>query len=407
MSKFWSSGDDEGSASEASASASIEDEDEDNEGTGSGAGSKAKHTEDERDRLSLDPNAAWKEIQDEQEFQKEPRCLALSSANNKSGDYTRLVIISDTHGLHRTIHLPKGDILIHGGDFTKTGEVGTIEDLSQYFAESGFEDVVVIAGNHDVTLDPEYYQKKWRQIHRKPYDCDTAQECIERNSHYLSDTSWTSGSGLHFYGSPYSPYFFGWAFNLHRGAPIRQVWDKIPSREEVPIDVLVTHGPPLGRCDSTKENGHAGCYDLLQAIQHRIKPRVNIFGHIHEGYGTSYDGQTLFVNASSLDVKYKPVNRPIVIDISHTDKSEPARIVQPNNTHVSTQSALEQWCTDHGYNHIAAALQKYNGEELPLRNDLLKSSAYWKLLDKLDLYRSKQGQRELQNMLGKLYADCF
>ena len=87
------------------------------------------------------------------------------------------------------------------------------------------------------------------------------------------------------------------------------------------MDVLITHGPPLGMCDfipddvddwldrrhqqqGTTGTGtgtgtgigigigiHAGCYDLLTTIQQRIKPKI--FGHIHEGYGCVYDGTTL------------------------------------------------------------------------------------------------------------------
>ena len=30
----------------------------------------------------------------------------------------RIVLISDTHGLHRQLDVPSGDLLIHAGDFT-------------------------------------------------------------------------------------------------------------------------------------------------------------------------------------------------------------------------------------------------------------------------------------------------
>jgi hypothetical protein len=48
--------------------------------------------------------------------------------------------------------------------------------------------------------------------------------------------------------------------------------DKIPS-----CDVLITHGPPLGRGDLTSSSIRAGCYDLLVQIQERIKPGVRVF----------------------------------------------------------------------------------------------------------------------------------
>jgi Icc-related predicted phosphoesterase len=356
---------------------------------------------------ATNPTAAWERIRDSQVFQDVPTISTTAGPSNRAG-YTRLVVVSDTHGQHRQIHLPKGDILIHGGDFTKTGEVGTIEDLSRYFAESGFRQVAVIAGNHDMTLHPQYYQKSWHRFHRKPFDCTTAQQAIKQHCQYLNDSAWTSQSGLNFYGSPYSPYFFGWAFNRHRGDDICQIWDQIPSQEELPLDVLITHTPPLGRGDLTHECVRAGCYDLLQAIQTRIKPRVSIFGHIHEGYGTSYDGHTLYVNASNLDVRYnKPGNRPIVIDISHVDKTEPARVVMPANTQVTTQQELEQWCKEHRYECVAAAAKIFCGNNLPLGDELLQAGAFWKLLEMLKLHRSNKGRAELEDMLGKLYAECF
>ena len=59
------------------------------------------------------------------------------------------------------------------------------------------------------------------------------------------------------------------------------------------------HGPPLGRGDQCHHGGRAGCYDLLKAVQGKVKPRLHVFGHIHEGFGVSSDGTTtLFVNTS-------------------------------------------------------------------------------------------------------------
>ena len=42
--------------------------------------------------------------------------------------------------------------------------------------------------------------------------------------------------------------FCDWAFLKHRGDAIDEIWKKIPKD----IDILVTHGPPLGK--STKSN---------------------------------------------------------------------------------------------------------------------------------------------------------
>lgn len=59
--------------------------------------------------------------------------------------------------------------------------------------------------------------------------------------------------GLKIYGAPWQT-LWGWAFYRKRGQEIAKEWEKIPTatksadgKEWLPgVDVLVTHGPPLG-----------------------------------------------------------------------------------------------------------------------------------------------------------------
>ena len=48
-----------------------------------------------------------------------------------------------------------------------------------------------------------------------------------------------------------------------------QIWAKIPEG----IDVLITHGPPLGRGDLTSHGMRVGCVDLVRASRLRPAPR--------------------------------------------------------------------------------------------------------------------------------------
>ena len=73
--------------------------------------------------------------------------------------------MSDTHNQHRDLpFLPSGDILVHGGDFTKTGRTNVLQNLAEYFDEQkqqvsnkngnhggGYQHIIFIAGNHDLT----------------------------------------------------------------------------------------------------------------------------------------------------------------------------------------------------------------------------------------------------------------
>ena len=68
----------------------------------------------------------------------------------KPEGWTRFVCISDTHGQHNkmTHPIPAGDVLIHAGDFTNTGELSQIKSLAAFLGTLPHEHKVVIAGNH-------------------------------------------------------------------------------------------------------------------------------------------------------------------------------------------------------------------------------------------------------------------
>ena len=213
----------------------------------------------------------------------------------------RLILISDTHGLHYKMRrpIPEGDVLIHAGDFTDVGNLVDVRRFDAWVGSLGFKHVITIAGNHE---------RKWDSP-------EASLGAVFQNVHYLQDSS-INIDGINFYGSPWTPTFgYGWAFNADRGNAIRKYWNMIP--EAGLVDVLITHGPPMGILDRTDyRNGfqHVGCEDLAQRVTISV-PKVHVFGHIHNGYGQKQIGQTLYVNAAVCDEDYKPVNAPIVVDI--------------------------------------------------------------------------------------------
>ena len=159
---------------------------------------------------------------------------------------------------------------------------------------------IVVAGNHDFLAQKEPATTKMLLEHPKIT--------------YLLDEAVVI-KGLTFYGSPWTPWFFDWAFNLERGDVIRAKWDLIPDN----TDVLVTHGPPAGIMDTIPKGNGVGCLDLFMRLRD-VRPKLCIFGHIHHSYGRrewAWDlgGFTEFVNASICTEQYKPTNEPIVIDL--------------------------------------------------------------------------------------------
>ena len=76
---------------------------------------------------------------------------------------TRLVCISDTHSQYG-FNLPAGDILVHGGDFTMRGKQKEVETYLAFLKSlTQFRLKIIIAGNHDITLHPEFYEANWKR----------------------------------------------------------------------------------------------------------------------------------------------------------------------------------------------------------------------------------------------------
>lgn len=205
----------------------------------------------------------------------------------------RIVCISDTHNRTADLKVPDGDLLIHAGDLTMRGTLDELRKSRQFLDSLPHPNKVIIAGNHDWGFEKE----------------PEAVRALFSSFTYLQDQE-TTVAGLRIWGSPWQPWFFDWAFNLDRGPAIRSKWDLIPDG----IDVLVTHGPPAGHGDRNMSGESVGCSDLLEVLT-RIRPRLHVFGHIHEGYGESSANGVRFVNASICTFGYHPTNPAIVIDL--------------------------------------------------------------------------------------------
>ena len=204
-------------------------------------------------------------------------------------------MIADTHSRHRSIRLPKGDVLIHAGDISYRGEKLEVEDFLTWFRKQDFEHKIFIAGNHDFLLEKA-----------KPKEIDNL---ILDDIIYLNDSS-TLVNGYKIWGSPVTPRFFNWAFNRARGEAIRKHWELIPSDTHL----LITHGPPYGILDQVANEQHVGCKDLLNRVV-EIKPLVHVFGHIHESYGSTKNMGIRFINASQTNESYEVVNKPVVFEL--------------------------------------------------------------------------------------------
>ncbi|MBF0198101.1 MAG: metallophosphoesterase [Planctomycetes bacterium] len=190
--------------------------------------------------------------------------------------------------------LPGGDLLLFAGDLTHSGSEKQIKEMLEYLDRQPYEYIVMIAGNHDFGFENNSI---------------CIRELIPKRIIYLENES-CEIEGLNIWGSPYSPWFLDWAFNLARGEAIRKVWNQIPEN----TDILITHGPPHGVLDQNQNGECCGCEELLGRA-HDIRPRLHLFGHIHEGYGSyeEKDLNVIFLNAS-IESNTSVSNEPICLE---------------------------------------------------------------------------------------------
>lgn len=205
----------------------------------------------------------------------------------------RLVCMSDLHRRYG-IAVPEGDVLIIAGDILAYGLFSELHDFKEFMDGLPHKHKILVAGNHDWPFQVFH---------------DDSVELLGESVTYLQDSGCTI-DGVTFWGSPWQPRFYNWAFNLDRGQPLRDKWALIPDD----TDVLITHGPPFGILDTVESGMRVGCEDLANALK-RFKPKVHVFGHIHSSYGMVERDDCIFVNASICNEQYLATKEPIIVDL--------------------------------------------------------------------------------------------
>lgn len=205
----------------------------------------------------------------------------------------KLVCLSDTHNTQPSKYpeVPKGDVLVHAGDFTYQGRRREMRAFAAWVADLGFKHVVIVPGNHELSMDP-----RRREFDLESYDIlrniPSCQVLVDRG---------TQIEGKSFYGSPFTREYNNWAFSLQPGREHLH-WATVPDS----IDVLITHQPA---------SGYLGCKHLRDRIL-ETEPRIHICGHIHEEAGKEYlIGKTASYNCAILDENYVQANKPTVVEI--------------------------------------------------------------------------------------------
>ena len=204
----------------------------------------------------------------------------------------KVLHISDTHGYHDLLSIQDDiDMVIHSGDaanyrdpYTNEAEMWKFLD---WYAAVPVRHKIYVPGNHDSSIfhgliKPERFR--------------------DRGIHCVIDQS-IEIDGVKLWGSPWTPTFGNWSYNRDR-SKLNKLWMTIPDD----TDVVITHGPPMGVLDLSRnaqgELEMCGCSALKKRVL-VIQPRYHLFGHIHNYDNIINAGQTqlsgyktVFSNAS-------------------------------------------------------------------------------------------------------------
>ncbi|KAF2418040.1 hypothetical protein EJ08DRAFT_654400 [Tothia fuscella] len=220
---------------------------------------------------------------------------------------TRFLIISDTHGYEamdekRSFRqeVPPSQVRLHCGDLTKNGIPEDYEKAINMLGSIDAELKLVIAGNHDLSLDRDFYEKNGGDMNEHTraisiWDGPLAEEAgVTLLNEGLHSFTLKNGAVLTVYASPYTPVFGDSAFQYPTGEdrfnPSERVASEATSTTVQPIldfpgvDIVMTHGPPKYVLDETSNGSNAGCPHLRRAIQH-ARPRLHCFGHVRPQWG--------------------------------------------------------------------------------------------------------------------------
>lgn len=164
-----------------------------------------------------------------------------------------------------------------------------IRKAAKWLGEADFAAKIVIAGNHDLSLDANYTLKHdsgWKVIPTAAEECRRLIK--DTNVVYLQHGHATvhvpgKDVALRVFGSPFSPDRGkqNWAFQYPDGAA-EATWEDL----EANLDILITHTPPAGICDVSKHWQDGGCSALMKRLQ-QVRPLLHITGHCHEGRGAA------------------------------------------------------------------------------------------------------------------------
>ncbi|KAK4938869.1 hypothetical protein LTR10_020775 [Elasticomyces elasticus] len=204
----------------------------------------------------------------------------------------RIACISDTHNDDCRNEIPAGDIFVHAGDFTDDGTFEEISKAFDWISSLPHRLKIVVAGNHDLGLDPAHVQ-----FCRRSHDLFTSSEARRRGIHYLDREVRTvahirssADDGLRplrVYGNPCQPDFlnssYAFTYLPFPSDGAQHAWKEAPTYKEG-VEIWVMHSPPKGHLDDIPVPPLTGCEVQSRKIT-ESRPVLCVFGHYHSSWG--------------------------------------------------------------------------------------------------------------------------
>lgn len=203
---------------------------------------------------------------------------------------TRFLVLSDTHGdslIAPASYRCHADVLIYCGDFTEESKLEEFKQSVNLLRRFNAPLKLVIAGNHDWTLDAPTFEKRLAEIKsedpaavkreygdpgevRALFETKEAKSAgillLDEGSHQFT---LANGALLKVFASPFTPSVNAGGFQYH---PLAGHEWPVPKG----VDVVITHGPPKGIMDYTCDRTRAGDGDLFGAIA-EAQPQLHCF----------------------------------------------------------------------------------------------------------------------------------
>lgn len=224
--------------------------------------------------------------------------------------------ISDTHGKHQEIDwtgidMSLIDVIVHSGDFTNYGRLDDVTDFFEWYSKLPIKHKILIAGNHDRSLDVKYSTEYGGVKGTLPSSISTLLNDHKDSFHYLLN-SYVTIDGVKFWGSPFTTWFNGdrWAFNRYEWS-MNDIFSTVPND----VNVIVTHGPPSRILDRTLRGDYVGCEELLNKVTKLRDLKLVCFGHIHEAVGTLTIEDVIYSNGSIVNFYHDIQIQPKLITI--------------------------------------------------------------------------------------------